>query len=395
MKKIIFIFMLIPIMSVNAKTYYTDYYLIEENSTQLKKESSTLKREEVRVYNTYETEIKELGYQDDNCANYEKDNYIEEEIITKEKVNNTSKLYQSFLYQDIFLHAFMIRGIKKDIELNEIKIKSGEEEIPYVLVDATVSNKENINDNDINTKVIVTSKDSFTIQTKELVNVNNLTIEFISDDSFESNIIFILKDTKINYIQSLINTNIIDFKSEDKITEIINVAGYFENTEVIKSYYKSKIKKYMCYEEILKPLNIYVLSGDNIDKDDYEIRYNYYKRDYIKVSDKKLTKKCSLKSLILDTSLDVDDLEINSNIDFDKTGNYEIEYRFKDKIFSHKIKYEKLENKNTEKITTTKVKGSNGCICKNNNKYIYYFRISIVIILILVLIIIKQKLRNN
>lgn len=395
MKKLIILILLVPLIGVEAKTYYTDYNLVEENSKEFKEESNTLKREEIKLYNTYEKEIKELGYEEE-CNNYMKDKYVEETIITKDKLNETSELYQSFQYQNINLHAFMIRSIKEDIKIKELKIKNNGGEVPYILVDANISNKEYMYDNDLNTEVNITTSDTFTIQLKELTNVNNLLIEFISNDSFETNIIFILKDTKFNYIQSYINTNNINFKDEDTIYKLIDITGFYDNTSIVKPYYKSKIKKYMCYEEVIKPLNIYVLSGNNINKEDYEIRYNYYKRDYLKVSDKTLTKKSNLKSLILDTSLDTNNLEIDSNINFDKSGTYEIEYKFKDKVFKHNIKYKKEVTSTTKKIPSTKyIEENNICICKSNNKYILYYRLALIVIIILFILLIKQKIRNN
>lgn len=392
MKKILFMLLFVPVLMVDAKTYYTDYYLIEENSKEKIKETDILKREEYKVYNTYETKINELGYEEHNCEKYDKNNFIIENRITANYLNNTSKLYQSFNYYDYYFQGIMFRSIKKDITVKEIKITNSNGDVPYILVDSRMPNKEFINDNKLDTEVIISTLDTFTIHLKESQITNDLKIEIISDQPLEADIIFVLKDSKFNYIQSYINTNNITFVNDEEYTNIIDIVGYFDNKEIGKSYYKSTIKKYMCYEEIINPLNIYVLSGDNINKDDYEIRYNYYKRDYIDISDKTLTKKSNLKSLIKSTSLDLSNLTIESNIDYDKSGKYQVEYIFSDITFKHNINYKK------KKVTTTTTKAikKEECNCKDkiiikNNKINYLL---IVIIICLVIIMFKKKIRG-
>lgn len=411
MKKLLIIFLFVPFISVEAKTYYTDYYLVEENSKEYKEETDVLKREEYKLYNTYETEINELGYEVSGCKKYDKSKYIEEELLSTNQINNNSVLYQSFERKDTSLfRAMNIRNMNSDITIKELIITDSVNNYEYIVIDSIHKDITNIYDNDLNTEVTINKGETFTIHSKNLQSLKNLRIEIISDKPFEADVLwYILIDEKMNYIKSNIKANIIDFIKREELEKVANVSGYYDNSNLVKPYYKSNIKKYMCYEEIIRPLGIYVPSGKNINTEDYEIRYNYYKRDYIELSDEPLIKKCNLKSLINDTSLNINDLEIESNIDFNKSGNYQIDYIFKDNIFYHKIRYEKqnqikttsstftTNDLTTKKISENKPIKKDNCICKER---IVYKKNSINYILIifsslLMFISVKKKRINN
>ena len=79
MKKFLLLLLLIPVLKVNASTYYTDYYEIEKYE-----ESSLVKKEEIKLYNTYQEVKNDLDYQE-TCKNYYEDKYITEEKQKKQQ----------------------------------------------------------------------------------------------------------------------------------------------------------------------------------------------------------------------------------------------------------------------------------------------------------------------
>lgn len=357
MKKIFVLIMLLPIMHVNAATYYTEYsdYLL--GTDEVIEEGPLIKKEEYKVYNTYEIRRKDIGYSNKElCTLYDQNDYIEEETYSKTKFNDDDKLYQGFAFNDMWIYRMSLKSVKNtNLSLKEIIVKDKDNKLDYT-ISSSISNIDNLKDGDEGTGITLARNASLLLLFDDYL-VNDLTIEFVANQMVKSDLTMTMKtsETASQLFATLhFNADIIEFKSDEEIKKIKEVIGEFDNETVLGTYYKKVDKKYLCYENERVVLNNYVKDGDNIIEGDYKIIYDYQKRDYITLSDKEITKDSKLEDLVIETSFDLEDLHIEHNIDYSKSGSYEIKYVFPTGTITHDIDYVYVEDKKEETTTTTK-----------------------------------------
>lgn len=390
MKKLLLLLLLIPVLKVNASTYYTDYYEIEKYE-----ESSLVKKEGIKLYNTYQEVKNDLDYQE-TCENYYEDKYIIEELENKEKLDETYIKTQAIYPGDMLpINGFTIVSINNDTIINEIVITYNNNRIDF-----TVENNDSKN-------ITLKKGDSLSVSFNEISDIKKLKISFKSDKPIDSlTVIKLVKNGRELFFDTFIDTYDITFTDYDEYFDLYQKYGAYENTSIVKPYYKKTIKKYLCYEIKKEKLNIYVEEGDNLLLDDYKIVNKYYKKDYIEISDDIITKNTDLKKLIISSSLDLTNLKIKHNINYNKTGNYNIDYIIGDKTFRHKITYVK-ENKVTPLIKTEYVEIEKECdeceICEEKDCVIKEYKdnininpiLIIIILILLIILFITRKNRDN
>lgn len=282
MKKVILYVLILLILFmptyVKSLTIYGEYEKYKMGVDEFLPESDILKREEVILYNTYEVITADLGYLEE-CDKYDVNDYLEETIYSKDKLDN-SYGYQPILANGKRLQVFSLYDFK-DVNIKEINIYYKGELIDYYfLKDKDKFNA--LNDHDLNTNLTLTGNDEIIIYFKDnYINPLDLIIEIIGDEvNISSHFLFFDGDTffaktKGNYIYFVDNDEYENLKEKYGAYNIKNTVSSYTN---VKNYYKKNIRKYHCYKEEKVKTNKYVLDGDNLIKDDFIRKYNYYIR---------------------------------------------------------------------------------------------------------------------
>lgn len=282
MKKIILYALILIILFmptyVKSLTIYGDYEKYKMGVDEFLPESDTLKREEITLYNTYEIVNNDLGYLEE-CNKYDENDYLEETIYSKDKLNN------SYGYQPILANGKRLQMISlydfKDVNIKEINIYYKGELIEYYFL----KNKDKfkvLNDHDLNTNLILSGNMEITIYFSDNnLNPLELSVEVIGDEinvssyfTFYDGNTFFAK-TKGNYIYFVDNDEYENLKEKYGAYNIQNTVSSYTN---VKNYYKKNIRKYHCYKEEKVKTNEYVIDGENLIKDDFIRKYNYYIR---------------------------------------------------------------------------------------------------------------------
>lgn len=282
MKKVILYVLILLILFmptyVKSLTIYGEYEKYKMEVDEFLLESDTLKREEVILYNTYEVVTTDLGYLEE-CDKYDENDYLEETIYSKDKLDN------SYGYQPILANGKRLQVISlydfKDVNIKEINIYYKGELIDYYFLKD--KDKFNVlNDHDLNTNLTLTGNDEIIIYFKDnYINPLEILIEIIGDEvNISSHFLFFDGDTffaktKGNYIYFVDNDEYENLKEKYGAYNIQNTVSSYTN---VKNYYKKNIRKYHCYKEEKVKTNKYVLDGDNLIKDDFIRKYNYYIR---------------------------------------------------------------------------------------------------------------------
>lgn len=282
MKKVILYILILLILfiptCVKSLTIYGEYEKYKMEVEELLPESDTLKREEITLYNTYEIVTTDLGYLEE-CDKYDENDYLEETIYSKDKLDN------SYGYQPILANGKRLQVISlydfKDVNIKEINIYYKGELIDYYFL-KDKDKLVNLNDHDLNTNLTLTGNDEIVIYFKNnYINPLEILIEVIGDEvNISSHFIFFDGDTffaktKGNYIYFVDNDEYNNLKEKYGAYNIQNTVSSYTN---VKNYYKKNIRKYHCYKEEKVKTNKYVLDGENLIKDDFIKKYNYYIR---------------------------------------------------------------------------------------------------------------------
>ena len=220
----------------------------------------------------------DLGYLE-KCNNYNENDYLEETLYSKDKLND------SYGYQPILANGKRLQMISlydfKDVNIKEINIYYKGELIEYYFL----KNKDKfkiLNDHDLNTNLILSGNMEITIYFSDNnLNPLELSVEVIGDEinvssyfTFYDGNTFFAK-TKGNYIYFVDNDEYENLKEKYGAYNIQNTVSSYTN---VKNYYKKNIRKYHCYKEEKVKTNEYVLDGENLIKDDFIKKYNYYIR---------------------------------------------------------------------------------------------------------------------
>lgn len=314
MKKIILIVFLFVCFRNNiyASTYYGEYKYIGTDEIELNDE---VKYEEIKLYNTYTLEYKDLGYVESNDLYIKDENdYILNNTYTEEYIADSEELViiPSKRFQTC---SFKINNMGLNTKINEIELIYNDKKIDYKFMYNNVSNSKNIKDNDYNTYATISSNKSY-----------------------------ILFETNINF--DIYNLKVIIHTLEKNIDSTFNIElGYnvyniylrnnkkhiytFNNVENIEYKYLKSNLLYRSYEEIKVKNDIYVTDGDNLILDDYKYIKKYYKRDKLVLSDNNIINDTynNLNSFIEYSS---DDVLIECDINYLKNDIYKCIYKLND-----------------------------------------------------------------
>lgn len=314
---LIIIFLIISPSLVYASTTYGEYQEYLMNTDEYIEESDTLKREEIKLYNTYEIKSIDLGYEKE-CSKRDENDTIEEEYEYADKVDGSIG-YQAVLALDKKVQGFSFFDFGKKTKIYELNVYDGDQKINYSFYAHYQEKYKYIFDDDLNTYAEVYLNDKISIFLKSIVS-KDLKIEIIGEDinctgyfSF-SNKLNGASFVKINAH----NIYFVDNQTAEKIKEKYGfVVHYYTDAagntfESLNPFYVKKEKKYHCYGTEKVILNNYVSNGDNLIYDDYITRYNYYIRSKNEVEDN-VVKSVNVKKKIKKKKTTTTKIEENKN----------------------------------------------------------------------------------
>lgn len=291
-KKILMLIIILLIISpsfVYAKVVYGEYQEFIMNTDKYMEETDTLKREEVRLYNTYEIKRVDLGYQEE-CINCDTSDYISETVESETKIPGGIK-YQPVLIANSILKSFTLFDFDKAVKIYEIEIYSGDKRVDYVFMDPNKVTYKNLNDGDRNTYYMLTIRDKLGVYIKDNYEAKDITINIIGDEInstifvyFNGNKSLTLKNLA-NHIYFVDDLNFNELKNKYGSINYGFTNGNDQTFESLNPYYKKELKKYHCYGEEKVILNDYVTEGENLIYDDFITKYNYYTRTKEEISD--------------------------------------------------------------------------------------------------------------
>ena len=291
-KKILMLIIILLIISpsfVYAKVVYGEYQEFIMNTDKYMEETDTLKREEVRLYNTYEIKRVDLGYQEE-CINCDTSDYILETIESEAEIPGGIK-YQPVLIANSILKSFTLFDFDKSVKIYEIEIYSGDKRVDYVFMDPNKVTYKNLNDGDRNTYYMLTIRDKLGVYIKDDYEAKDITINIIGDEINSKIFVYFNRNESLT-LKNLANH--IYFVDDLNFNELKNKYGSIDygfsdendlTSESLNPYYKKELKKYHCYGEEKVILNDYVTEGENLIYDDFITKYNYYTRTKEEISD--------------------------------------------------------------------------------------------------------------
>ena len=293
-KKILMLIIILLIISpsfVYAKVIYGEYQEFIMNTDEYIEETDTLKREEVRLYNTYEIKKVDLGYKEE-CINCDTSDYILDTIESKEEMSGGNKYQPVGVSSSPILTCISFCDFEKPVKIYEIEIYSGDKKVDYIFINN--SNKEiykNLNDGDKNTYYTLSYGNKISIFIQGRYFAKDITINIIGDE-IHSKAIYLFNAEPTIVVKNLANH--IYFVDDLKFNELKNKYGAInygftngngQTFESLNPYYKKELKKYHCYGEEKVILNDYVTDGENLIYDDFITKYNYYTRTKEKIDD--------------------------------------------------------------------------------------------------------------
>ena len=345
MKKLLLLLLaLIPFIKVDAITYYNDLVEVSEDTP------NAIKKE-VKLYNTYELKRVNKGYKNkDKCEYYDEFDFEEtEKGISLTKINEDDLMYQT-VYVNYFLsvEGFKLYNINEDMNIREIYLLYKGKVQPIYIEEEGL---ENLNDKNLSTSKLVKKGSDITIKFAQYFDIHNVELRIISDKELDITIGFDIIDVNryFHYLYEM-KGNVLNFVNNTNHNKLEEVVGIRDNGITLNNYYKNIDRKYMCYEYEKVPLNEYVEKGDNLILDDYKTIYKYYLQDYIEINDEFLTNKLDKTKLIKSTSYDISKIKIEDNINYNKTGKYNIKITIGDHTYIHPVTYLK-ESKNNKPET--------------------------------------------
>ena len=406
MKKIITILILFICFGSNvyASTYYSDYKYIGTNEIELNDEVSV---EEIKLYNTYTLEYKDLGYIEENDLYIKDENdYILNNSFVEDYIENSEEvvIIPTSNFQTC---SIKINNLGLNTRISEIELIYNDKKIDYKFMYNNISNSKNIKDNDYNTyATILSNKAYIRFETSINFSIHKLkivihTLEQNIDSTF---------DIELGY--DIYNIHLRNNKKH---------MYTFKDIDNIEYKYLKSDKLYRCYEEVKVKNNVYVTSGDNLLLDDYKYVKKYYKRDKLVLSDNNIINDSynSVNSFIEYSS---DDVIIDCDIDYLKNGIYKCVYKLNDievekdiivdnnkeveyvKAINNKVKTinkvkEQVKEKDIKIKENNKIKeiNNNKTIKKEDKRYlenIIKYIIILFMICIEIILYIKRKRKN-
>ena len=292
-KKILILIIVLLIISpsfVYANVVYGEYQEFIMNTDKYMEETDTLKREEVKLYNTYEIKKVDLGYKEE-CINCDTSDYILETVESKEEIPGGIKYQPVGISSSSILTAFSFYDFDEPVKIYEIEVFSGDKKVDYVFMDSNKEIYKNLNDGDRSTYYTLSygNKIGVFIQSRYLA--KDIIINIIGDE-IHSKAMYLFHNGPTIVVKNLANH--IYFVDDLNFNELKNKYGSInygftngngQTFESLNPYYKKEIKKYHCYGEEKVILDNYVTEGDNLIYDDYITKYNYYTRIKEEISD--------------------------------------------------------------------------------------------------------------
>lgn len=354
-KKILILIIILLIISpsfVYANVVYGEYQKFIMNTDKYMEETDTLKREEVKLYNTYEIKKVDLGYQEE-CINCDTSDNISETIESETEIPDGIK-YQPILDLGTKFNFFMLYDFDYKIKINELNIYNNDKKIDYHFESSYQEKYKYLNDGDLDTYVELKNDDKLGIYLKGTFLAQNLVVEVVGTD-LSSKILILFSGSKTLVLKALANN--IYFVDYSKFDELKNKYGSInygftngngQTFESLNPYYKKELKKYHCYGEEKIILNDYVTQGENLIYDDFITKYNYYTRLKEEISDdvsidktsnvtKKTTKRVKTKKVSTTTTKLVG--EENNGLDLEENEILQAE-----PLFNEIVPKEKTSN---------------------------------------------------
>lgn len=285
-KKILILIIILLIISpsfVYANVVYGEYQEFIMNTDKYMEETDTLKREEVKLYNTYEIKKVDLGYKEE-CINCDTSDYISETVESKEEIPGGIKYQSVGISSSSILTAFSFYDFDEPVKIYEIEVFSGDKKVDYVFMDSNKEIYKNLNDGDRSTYYTLSYGNKIGVFIQGRYLAKDIIINIIGDE-IHSKAMYLFQNGPTIVVKNLANH--IYFVDDLNFNELKNKYGSInygftngngQTFESLNPYYKKEIKKYHCYGEEKVILNDYVTEGDNLIYDDYITKYNYYTR---------------------------------------------------------------------------------------------------------------------
>ena len=350
MKKIIlFISLILFIKSVDAETFYGEYYKVDEIYNDPLDE---IKIEENKLYNTYKINYRDLGYLEENDIYIKDENDYIEQIINSSEEDINSDEYITISTLSLERNTIFLGEVSNNFKVSEIEVYYKGEKINYEINNEHLyKDIEKIKDNNLTTFYENNRlNNNLVLNLKEFYpSIDLKVIIYTEENSFMSFKLYI--DNKIP----------IELGKNKK--HIINFINDKSSIDAEYNYLLNK-KVYRYYEEEKIPQNIYVKDGENILLDDYIIESVYYRRDKLILNDNLVitNEKQDINDFIEYSN---GDIILNNNIDYTKNGIYQCEFILnnlkveKDIVVDIKDKVETIKSNN--KITKNiKLRKDNG-----------------------------------
>jgi len=360
MKKIWVLLLLLPFTKVNAiTTHYSDYRDYKLGTEEVLDLDDTLKREEYKVYNTEVTNIEDQGYVSEDICSIKYPNDTKTTYTIRPASSYNHKWYTSVALPEGNITKVIVY-ITNYINVKEMVVyEKGKKVNAYLSPTDDTLNK--IMDNDLDTYMRLPPNMNIQIIFPKMSS-KDFSIEFIASDKLKGQLIIYYEDGTNQY--RTIDADIVDVVSQDFLDDIKPVVGVFTGNGQVASYEKVPKTLYHCYKRDSYISNEYkrIPSSENetLILEDYKTLYDYYIRDKVKISDKKITSsKTSLKELITFSTINLDNLRIEGNVDYTKNGTYHVKYIFNDDFIVDKdvviniAKNDKVVEPTTTKSTIT------------------------------------------
>lgn len=323
-RKILYALILFIPLIVNAEEkFYTSYYLKESNSVNYQEENESIKREEIKLYNSYILHRKDKGYFENNNEYIKDENdFVEETVYYQTKKDNTIQHIYYEQEEDILVNKFQIRNFSTSgqAKIESIKIYH-KNELIYE------SSTDIIN---VYTKLIFNLNDFY--------NLKDIKIDILINDPkmwiFSGTLTAYSENTQVDNKFKYIRTSTKDlmtiiFLNKEEYKDLSsNITWYKDGDTYITAYPKS-VKKYKYYDYEKEYLNNYTNIESKeyfLDYNDYKNIYNYYERYYLIISDTIIDNKDVAKQII-DTNMDINNIIINK---IENDTKYIIKFKYLD-----------------------------------------------------------------
>lgn len=290
-KKLLILIIILLIISpsfVYAKVVYGDYQEFITNTNEYMEETDTLKREEVRLYNTYKIKKVDLGYKDE-CINCDMSDTQESVLEFTTKVDGSIS-FQPVIALKENVSVINLFDFDQKTNIYEINIYDGEKKINYNFFSEVKDKFKYLCDDDESTFAEITLFDHIYISFPK-VKAENLKIEIVGED-VSCGVYFSFSGKGSSSSRTKLRANNIYFVTAEEAVDLKEKYGFIVDKytdasgnlfESINPYYIKNEKKYHCYGEEKVILNNYVKDGDNLIYDDYITLYNYYVRSKTEV----------------------------------------------------------------------------------------------------------------